>query len=214
MGPERNRSTTHDAGRICGWVFAFGLGAAALTGHAGETVAGAETTGESSPIHAPTHSTSSAASSAVSSSAAPRRAHSAPTRESIPREPRRRQGPARAQRWSGRPRTPEHSIRRRLGPRRPVYSGRSSERSSIRHRPPRYTPVADVVDGLVVGSLNPGDFDDDAVTFTHTDPQYGEVEIARRRRQLHLHAGTRVPGGTTASTSPSRTGRAGFTFTD
>ena len=180
MGPERNRSTTHDAGRICGWVFAFGLGAAALTGHAGETVAGAETTGESSPFHAPTHSTSSASPpSAVSSSAAPRRAHSAPTRESIPAGTARRQGPARAPALV---RAPAHPRAFDSAAAQPTPTGlfRQIQRTFFNQAPTtRYTPSeTNVVDGLVVGSLNPGDFDDDAVTFTHTDPQYGEVEIA------------------------------------
>lgn len=34
-----------------------------------------------------------------------------------------------------------------------------------------------VIDGQIVGSLNPGDVDDDPVTFSHTDPAHGTVEI-------------------------------------
>ena len=159
MGPERSRSNAHDAGRICGWAFALGLGAAALTGHAGQAVADAETPAESSPGHARTHSSPSASSpSASSPSAEQRRAHSALSR--VPARPRAFASSA-AQ---------------------PTPAGlfRQIQRTFLNQAPTtHYTPSeTTVVDGLVVGNLNSGDFDDDAVTLTHSDPQYGEVQIA------------------------------------
>jgi glucose/arabinose dehydrogenase len=50
-----------------------------------------------------------------------------------------------------------------------------------------------VIDGQIVGALNPSDIDDDPLTFTHTDPAHGTVEIQSDGTFIYT-PGTAYPG--------------------
>jgi len=50
-----------------------------------------------------------------------------------------------------------------------------------------------VIDGQIVGALNPSDTDDDPLTFTHTDPAHGTVEIQSDGTFIYT-PGTDYPG--------------------
>lgn len=189
MGPERSRSHTYDAGRVCGWAFALGLGAAALTGHAGQAVADAENAPGTSSGRTSTQSTPSAAPRTVravldrGSTHTGREARAVRRSGSVSASPAQIRSPAHLRLSLARADdltslAPSVAKTEPTGPLEQVF--RQIQRTFFNQAPTTdFIPSeTSVVDGLVVGSLNPKDFDDDIVTFTHTDPQYGEVEIA------------------------------------
>ncbi len=192
---QHSRSSARDTGQFCGWAVAVGLGAALLTG-TGVASADAQDDDPATRPAATRAGPNASPRTAVTRSPAARSARSAVLKTPERTEATRRAAVPGAEpgRRAARQVRPSASVDPNAAPGSPAPTAhaaqdpqpnpvgdflRQIQRSFFNQAPTTaYVPSdTTIIDGQIVGTLHPSDIDDDPVTFTHTAPAHGTVEI-------------------------------------